>query len=170
MSGVTYAGTALTLIGSQNNGTSVRVELWQLVAPATGANNVVVTLSAAAKAACGAISLTGVDQTNPVDASNFAASTSANPSVNVTTATNDANGAPKGLTTQSYIGVSTDPPLMLVSVDKASRTLPALLHRRAFVVNFLRSGAEDVSDLFASKADDKFGVVAWRSRLRPADE
>ncbi len=72
------------------------------------------------------------------------------------------DGAPKGLTTQSFIGLSTEPPLVLVSIDKTSRTLPAIQHTRAFVVNFLRAGAEDVSTKFASKDDDKFTVIAWR--------
>lgn len=74
----------------------------------------------------------------------------------------DADGAPKGLTTQSFIGLSTEPPLVLVSIDRTARTLPALQHTGAFVVNFLRAGAEDVSTKFASKDDDKFSVVAWR--------
>lgn len=74
----------------------------------------------------------------------------------------DADGSPKGLTTQSFIGLSTEPPLVLVSIDKTSRTLAALRHSRAFVVNFLRAGAEDVSTKFASKDDDKFAIVPWR--------
>lgn len=55
---------------------------------------------------------------------------------------------------------------MLVSVDRTSRTLPALQHARAFCVNFLKAGAEDLSTRFASKAEDKFAGVAWTpSRL-----
>lgn len=76
--------------------------------------------------------------------------------------TRGEDGAPKGLTTQSFIGLSTEPPLVLVSIDKTARTLPAIQHAGAFVVNFLRAGAEDVSTKFASKADDKFSAVAWR--------
>ena len=94
VSGVTYAGTPLTPVpgGVQDNGTSVRVELWRLVAPALGANNVVVTLSggATAKMACGAVSLTGVGQANPIDATNSAIGTSATPSVTVTTVADNA--------------------------------------------------------------------------------
>ena len=76
-------------------------------------------------------------------------------------ATLDPNGEPKGLLTQAFIGVSTDPPLMLVSIDKTSRTLPALQSRRAFVINFLREGSEEVATLFASKSDEKFRGVRW---------
>lgn len=79
----------------------------------------------------------------------------------VIVATLDENGVPKGLTTQAYIGVSTEPPLMLVSIDKTSRTLPALRHRRSFVINFLSADAADVATLFASKSDEKFRDVRW---------
>jgi flavin reductase (DIM6/NTAB) family NADH-FMN oxidoreductase RutF len=40
--------------------------------------------------------------------------------------TTDGDGAPRGLTTQSFIGLSQDPPLILVSMDMTSRTLPSL--------------------------------------------
>jgi len=68
---------------------------------------------------------------------------------------------PRGLTSQAFIALSTEPPLMLVSVDRTSRTLAALKETRAFVINFLKSGAEEVSTLFASKSDDKFKDVPW---------
>ena len=73
-----------------------------------------------------------------------------------------ADGVPRGLTTQSFVGLSTEPPLMLVSIDKTSRTLAALRGARGFVINFLKIGAEEVSTVFASKSDDKFSGVPWR--------
>ena len=77
----------------------------------------------------------------------------------------DAAGEPRGLTTNAVCSVSVAPPLLLVCVDKQSRTLPALLHSRRFVVNFLADGRDDLARLFASKADDKFANVAWRPGL-----
>lgn len=77
--------------------------------------------------------------------------------------TRDAGGAPRGLTTQSFIGVSVAPPMMLVSIDKTSRTLAALRASRGFVINFVKMGAEDVATRFASKAEDKFAGIAWRA-------
>jgi len=71
------------------------------------------------------------------------------------------DGRPRGLTSQAFIALSTEPPLMLVSVDRASRTLAALKETRTFVINFLKSGAEEVSTLFASKSDDKFKDLPW---------
>lgn len=73
----------------------------------------------------------------------------------------DELGEPRGLTSQSFVGLSIQPPLMLISVDKKSRTLRALHHTRAFAINFLKEGAEDVSTLFASTADDKFDGLRW---------
>jgi flavin reductase (DIM6/NTAB) family NADH-FMN oxidoreductase RutF len=78
----------------------------------------------------------------------------------------DEHGEPKGLTTQAYMGLSTEPPLVLVSIDKTSRTLPALQKRSAFVINFLKDSAEDTATLFASKSDEKFKNLRWE----PANE
>lgn len=77
----------------------------------------------------------------------------------------DGEGRPKGLTTQSFVGLSTEPPLMLVAIDKSSRTLASLQEARAFVINFLKTGAEDVSTTFASKSDDKFTGLGWSPSL-----
>lgn len=86
---VTYGEIPLSFLGARDNGTSVRVELWYRVSPPTGTNSIVVTLSAAANVVGGAVSLTGVAQTDP-DISNFTSGTSTTPSVTVTT---DVNGA-----------------------------------------------------------------------------
>ena len=86
----------------------------------------------------------------------FRAISSSFPTGVVIVATLDEHGEPKGLTSQAYLGLSTEPPLMLVSIDRTSRTLPALEKHRAFVINFLKDAAEDVATLFASKSDDKF--------------
>ncbi len=74
----------------------------------------------------------------------------------------DAQGQPLGLTSNAFTSVSADPPLLLVSVDKRSSTLPALQTTRKFVVNFLKQDRGPISDRFASKMTDKFDGVAWR--------
>lgn len=48
---------------------SQRIYLYYLIAPATGANNIVVTMSGNQDATVGGISLTGADQTSPIGAS-----------------------------------------------------------------------------------------------------
>ena len=97
----------------------------------------------------------------PVTRELFRAISSSFPTGVVIVATLDEHGEPKGLTSQAYIGLSTEPPLILVSIDRTSRTLPALLKHRAFVINFLKTGAEDVATLFASKSEDKFRNLPW---------
>jgi flavin reductase (DIM6/NTAB) family NADH-FMN oxidoreductase RutF len=74
----------------------------------------------------------------------------------------DGTGQPKGLASSAFTSVSADPPLLLVCVDKSSRTLPALLDSRAFCVNFLKSGRHGVCGTFASKIEDKFADIPWR--------
>jgi flavin reductase (DIM6/NTAB) family NADH-FMN oxidoreductase RutF len=77
----------------------------------------------------------------------------------------DQHGAPRGLTTNAVCSVSAEPPLLLVCVDTASRTLEALRHSRRFVVNFMSDGRAELCARFASKADDKFEGVHWEPGL-----
>jgi flavin reductase (DIM6/NTAB) family NADH-FMN oxidoreductase RutF len=97
----------------------------------------------------------------PVSRELFRAISSSFPTGVVIVATLDEHGEPKGLTSQAYVGLSTDPPLMLIAIDRTSRTLHALETHRAFVVNFLKEDAADVATLFASKSLEKFKDVRW---------
>jgi flavin reductase (DIM6/NTAB) family NADH-FMN oxidoreductase RutF len=97
----------------------------------------------------------------PVDRQVFAEIMASFPS-GVAVVTTLQNGDARGLTTTAVSSVSAEPPLLLVCVDLTSRTLPAMLERGAFVVNFLRSGRDALARRFASKAEDKFGGIAWR--------
>lgn len=97
-----------------------------------------------------------------IDRERFFAIMSAFPTGVAIVTTLAEDGTPRGLTTNAVCSVSADPPLLLVCVDRESRTLPALLHSRRFVVNFVAEGRHELARLFASKADDKFSRVAWR--------
>lgn len=68
----------------------------------------------------------------------------------------DAGGRTVGMACQSFMGVSLEPPLVLVSVMKTSRTLPHLKSEAGFAVSVLGEGDEAVSALAGSKAADKF--------------
>lgn len=75
---VTYNTVGLTWLGSAGYTTNSHVEIWYLVGPATGAHNVVVTLTAgnaATRIVAGAASFTGVKQTTPLGSFMSAAST-----------------------------------------------------------------------------------------------
>lgn len=84
VSNVTYAGTNLTLVGVIDNATNARVEIWSLLAPVTGANNIIVTLSANARFVGGASSFTDVDQLAPLGAFFSNTGNSPTPTVDVT--------------------------------------------------------------------------------------
>jgi hypothetical protein len=87
---VTYNGVALTQAWALNGPGWVRNEGWYLVAPATGANTVVVTYAGNnLQAAAGGVSFTGVNQTTPVDTAATASGNTGNPTVVVSSATTD---------------------------------------------------------------------------------
>jgi len=98
----------------------------------------------------------------PVDRDRYRALAGSFPTGVTIVTTLDASGAPRGLTTQSFVGLSTEPPLMIVAIDKSSRTLAIVREHRSFVVNFLKFGAEEVATRFASKSDDKFAGIKWK--------
>jgi len=71
VTGITYNGVALTRAGFHNDSTNVRrVEMWYLVAPASGNNSVVVTESIVGRGsvptAVGVTTFTGADQTSAI--------------------------------------------------------------------------------------------------------
>lgn len=69
VSGITYNGVALTYINGMQGGSSGRAELWYLVNPALGTNNIVVTLAGTVftNTFAGAVSLSGVNQSTPIE-------------------------------------------------------------------------------------------------------
>jgi flavin reductase (DIM6/NTAB) family NADH-FMN oxidoreductase RutF len=100
--------------------------------------------------------------TVPIDQDRFRAIMGCFPAGVAVIAATDAGGRPRGFTSTAVSSVSVRPPLLLVCVDRTSNTLPALRHSGAFVVNFLAAGREAISQLFASKHEDKFRGLAWR--------
>src|SRR4051794_41660617 len=76
----------------------------------------------------------------------------------------DAGGRLGGLPSNAVSSVSAAPPMLLVCVAKTSRTLPALLERRGFLVNFMGEGAAPMCKRFASKLEsaEKFAGSSWQ--------
>lgn len=68
----------------------------------------------------------------------------------------NADGGTVGMTCQSFMGVSLEPPMVLISVMKTSRTLAHLTADGRFAVSVLGEGDEAVSAMAGSKATDKF--------------
>lgn len=80
--------------------------------------------------------------------------------VSIVTARGD-DGTPFGLTVSAFCAVSLDPPLVLVCIDKSSTTLPAIEGSRAFTVNILAAGKEELALRFAGKSEEKFHGLEW---------
>lgn len=77
----------------------------------------------------------------------------------VTTSAED--GSPVGVTANSFNSVSLDPPMVLWSLSRASRSLAAFTQGGEFAVHVLSAHQEDLSARFASKTEDKFGGIAF---------
>jgi CSLREA domain-containing protein len=113
-SGITYNGVALTRVGfvihQGSGGNDGRVEIWRLLAPATGTHNVVVNFTADLNqpAIAGVMTFTGVDQTTPLGAfaSNYGTSNAA--SVSVTSAVDETVFAV--MSGETVTSVATDAP------------------------------------------------------------
>ena len=80
----------------------------------------------------------------------------------VTVVTTVLDDVPVGMTCQSFTSVSLDPPLVAFLPMKTSRAFAAIRKSRRFCVNFLAAEQADVSNTFASLADDKFADVTWQ--------
>lgn len=78
VSGVTYAGQAMTRINTLSDGDDRRIYLYYKIAPASGANNIVASFTESVSAGAQSYSYTGVKQTGQPDASNTQLRTSTN--------------------------------------------------------------------------------------------
>ncbi len=77
--------------------------------------------------------------------------------------TYDANGAPTGLTANSFNSVSLDPPMVLWSLSLGSRNLPVFREAQAWAVHILAADQQDLSNRFASRGADKFDGLDCRN-------
>ena len=80
----------------------------------------------------------------------------------------DADGAPVGLTANSFQALSLEPPLILWSLRRGSASLPAFEAATHFVVNVLAESQVDLSRRFASPVVDKFTGGVWSRGLGDA--
>jgi flavin reductase (DIM6/NTAB) family NADH-FMN oxidoreductase RutF len=66
-----------------------------------------------------------------------------------------------GLTVSAFSSLSLDPPLVLICIDKGAAAHDVFEKAGKFVVNILAADQEEVSNCFASRADDKFEKSKW---------
>lgn len=92
--------------------------------------------------------------------------------VGVTIVTAQGEDGPAGFLALSATHVTADPPSMLVSIDDRTQALKAVLHSRAFAINYLCAADETLADSFggkgALKGADRFEAGRWRSRVTGA--
>ena len=74
----------------------------------------------------------------------------------------DGDGGLTGSTVSAFSSLSLRPRLLLVCLDKRSRTLEVVRQSGRFAVNFLSDDARDLAFKFGSKEADKFAGVSWQ--------
>lgn len=72
------------------------------------------------------------------------------------------DGEPRGLTVAAVTSVSAEPPSLLISLDRQSRSLPDLLANGRFAVNYLRGDRVEISRRFSLSVAERFAGVEWR--------
>lgn len=73
----------------------------------------------------------------------------------------DKEGAPIGLTVNSFASVSLDPLLVLWSIDKRVSTYDTFKEIDQFAINILGDNQADIANLFASHHQDRFANCEW---------
>jgi flavin reductase (DIM6/NTAB) family NADH-FMN oxidoreductase RutF len=70
-----------------------------------------------------------------------------------------------GMTVNSFASVSLDPPLILWSIRRESRSVEAFRDAEHFVVNVLAHDQVEVSQWFCKSHPEKFDLVTWEAGL-----
>src|SRR5664279_10830 len=73
-----------------------------------------------------------------------------------------ANGAPIGLTANSFNSVSIEPPLVLWSLARLAGSMPSFERGSHYAINILAAGQHALAERFASRGLDRFEGVAFR--------
>jgi flavin reductase (DIM6/NTAB) family NADH-FMN oxidoreductase RutF len=71
------------------------------------------------------------------------------------------DGAPVGLTANSFNSVSLTPPLVLWSLSRRAGSMAAFSAGSHYAINILAADQHALAERFASKAVDRFAGVAW---------
>ena len=74
----------------------------------------------------------------------------------VTVVTTEHDGKPFGMTVAAFSSLSLHPPLVLICIEKTVKTHDAIVGAGKFGVSILNSKQTDISNRFASRAEDKF--------------
>ena len=105
-----------------------------------------------------------MNETKQIDAKTFWRSLSAR-ATGVVVATARGPDGPAGFLALSATHVTADPPTMLVSIDKRTAALDAVLHGKHFALNFLAAGDRALAEMFGGRGEargaDRFAPERW---------
>ncbi|MDI6029144.1 flavin reductase [Corticibacterium sp. UT-5YL-CI-8] len=79
----------------------------------------------------------------------------------VTAVTTTTSAGPIGVTANSFSSLSLDPPLVLWSIARTSRSFEAFRQSSHFAVSILAEDQMAVSQTLSSSSEDKFGSLGW---------
>ncbi|QCL76728.1 flavin reductase family protein [Agrobacterium tumefaciens] len=81
----------------------------------------------------------------------------------VAVATTSYAGERIGRTITSFMPLSAEPPLLMISIDASSRMVDLIAASQQFSVTALSRGQEEIADVFAGKGNlpDRFSVGSW---------
>ncbi len=75
----------------------------------------------------------------------------------------DEDGAPWGVTANSFTSVSLEPPVVSICIGKKGRTYPTFSRCTRFGINILAADQRDVALHFAGKAENRFESMPWEA-------
>jgi flavin reductase (DIM6/NTAB) family NADH-FMN oxidoreductase RutF len=80
----------------------------------------------------------------------------------VTVVTTSLDGALKGFTANAFSSVSADPPMVLICVNRQSRSHPVIAQAGRFCVNILRLDQQEIAERFATRETvDPFATIPF---------
>ena len=76
-----------------------------------------------------------------------------------------SEGKPHGITINSIVSLSLDPPLVMVAIAHISTQLPAFDAGEHFAVNILQDDQRDISSRFARPGEHRFDYAEWEKGI-----
>lgn len=87
----------------------------------------------------------------------------------VTVVTSLREGEPRGITLSAFASVSTDPPMLLICVNREARSYLYISSSRIFCVNLLALAQRDLAERFSGRIKEhQFDDIAWSTDVTGA--
>jgi flavin reductase (DIM6/NTAB) family NADH-FMN oxidoreductase RutF len=87
----------------------------------------------------------------------------------VTVVTSLREGEPRGITLSAFASVSTDPPMLLICVNREARSYLYISSSRIFCVNLLALTQRDLAERFSGRIKEhQFDDIAWSTDVTGA--